>query len=148
MSEFSDRIMHELEEWSSYDRLLLDQLRELLGEVADEQKTRWLHEVVDKLCDGLQHEFAREDEGGYLGEVLERFPTWEPRVSKLREDHERLLQDLSELREQLDRPAGANRVSAELRTQFEDWIERLTAHKQRENELLLDAMNLDIGEGD
>lgn len=148
MSECSDRIMNELQQYSTFHTLLLDDLRELLEERLDAENSRWVHAIVDQLCTNLQREFALEDQAGYLEEVLERFPNWLQRVERLRRNRLGLISDLKQLQGKLNNPPDQMPIANSLRDEFRSWADRLADHKRQENILLLDAVNLDVGEGE
>jgi len=139
---------NELQEYSTFHALLLDDLRELLEEGLDEENTRWAHEIVNQLCVNLRREFAIEDEAGYLEAVLERFPNWQQRIERLQRNRLALITDLKLLQRQLEHPSNKAHVTESLRDEFQVWVSRLSNHKQQENILLMDAMNLDVGEGE
>ncbi len=145
MKDFANRIINDLQQHSTYDQLLLDDLRELLEEHFEQEDTRWIHAVVDQLWLNLEREFALEAQAGYLVEALERFPCWEMQVRRLQQDHVSLHDEVALLRQQLDDPLGDTRIPRELRERFHDWLEKLASHKHRENMLLLDAVDLDVG---
>lgn len=148
MPELTDRVMHELQKYTTFHSLLLDDLRELLDEGLDDENTRWVHAIVDQLCINLQHEFAAEQKAGYLDEVLEQFPNWQQRVERLQRNRLQLIKELKQLQLQLDRTLPKTPIANTLRQDFQQWVERLSKHKQQENILLMDAVNLDVGEGE
>ena len=148
MPELTDRMMNDLQEYTAFNTLLLDDLRELLQEGLDDENTRWVCAIVDQLCCNLQREFAVEQEVGYLSEVLERFPNWQPRVERLQRNRLQLIDDLKQFQMQLNKTLPDTRIAETLREQFQQWIERLRNHKRQEHILLMDAVNLDVGQGE
>lgn len=142
------RIAEDLGRYSTLERLLVDDLREMLAEHPDETDTRWIQSVLDGLCETIDLELELETAAGYLAEVLERYPSWEPQVEQLKRQHRQLRDDLAALRKQFDTPPSDARLPAALRRKFHDWFERYSAHKHQEFRLLQEAMTLDVGEGE
>ncbi len=148
MKEFADRVIKELQNSNKLDASLLDQLRRLLEEQYDQIESEWLHGTLDALCAAVAHQFRQEEEGGYLNEVLEQFPTWERQVDELRTEHLQLQSDLAALRDAFQRPDSGNRISRELRDQIHEWFDRYSQHQHREADLILAAFTLDVGVGE
>lgn len=148
MADSSDHVAEDLRQTGAFDQLLLDDLRELLDEGSDRENARWIREVASQLSLNLNREFALELKRGYMSEVLDRFPTWDTRLRRAQQDRARLLEELRLLVEQLEKPPRDRLITRHFRTEFHAWIDRWFDHKRAENTLLLDAMNLDVGEGE
>jgi hypothetical protein len=139
----SDFVFSARDERPALDSAQLAQLRRLLPEQPDEPHQ--LLAVLDGLRVSLANQFDREEQDGYLEEVLLQFPNWSPQVERLRQQHQILLAQLRALRDRVerDRPFPENLQAA--RRHLERWTIRLAAHEQHETRLLQAAFNLDIG---
>ncbi|MGQ0634489.1 MAG: hypothetical protein ACT4QC_07760 [Planctomycetaceae bacterium] len=137
-----------LVEFSSLEYILLGDLRDLLEEHPDAENRKWLMAVLDALVDTLPREFDLEEEDGYLSVVLERFPSWSPRVDRLQHDHERLFEKLKELRGRVECNAWIAPIANEVRRDLHAWMLTLIAHHRSENHLVQTAITLDVGAGD
>lgn len=89
--------------------------------------------------------FRFEEESGYLDGVRKREPRLERAAQQLEEEHRALAQTLDALVEEAQVDAG---VGDAFRARLREWLERLRKHEARENELVQDAFNLDIGAED
>ena len=126
---------------------LLVDLREL------EQATRLfsgedLEELRTRLGEARAHlteHFRFEEQNGYMDAVRKREPRLERAVQQLAEEHGQLQQALAAL----IRDAGAETSLGDtLRAEIRAWIERVRQHEVRENDLVQDAFDLDIGAED
>ncbi|HUG94304.1 MAG TPA: hemerythrin domain-containing protein [Planctomycetaceae bacterium] len=133
---------------AALEHLLLGDLRELLEEPPDRQNRRWLLVILDGLLETLPRQFLLEEQGGYLAEVLDQYPSWRPQVDGLRRQHGELYATLDRLRDRVagGRPFG--HAAADVRRELRDWMHRLIAHNRHENRILQTAMNLEVGTGD
>ena len=124
---------------------LVGDIRQLLHEPFNEQNRRWLLVILDELLLTLNRQWELESEGGYLEEVLENYPTWEPHVAALAREHAVLRETLEQLREDIAHgqptPARAQLVHRNLRR----WMVALAAHERHERRILQNAMNLEVG---
>ena len=93
----------------------------------------------------LTEHFRFEEQNGYMDTVREREPRLERAMHQLAEEH-------GELRKSLDgliKEAGdATSLGDGLREAIRTWIERVRQHEARENDLVQDAFDLDIGAED
>ncbi len=107
---------------------------------AAEMKTR-----LQQIQQHLREHFHLEEDGGYMDAVLKRDPHRERTVADLRQEHRDMGQTLKSLVEEaralkvLD-DAFAARVRA--------WIHQVRDHESRENMLVQEVFNLDIGAED
>lgn len=148
MSDSARALVEELRQCTALESLLLDDLRELLEEPFEQEESRWLPSVLEILCETIDREFALAERGGYLSDVLERFPTWERRVEELRDEHRRLRNKLARLAEAFERSSAGVKLPRRLRDRFHQWIEQYTVHRRTESDLLHEALVLDVGEGE
>jgi hypothetical protein len=116
----------------------------------------------------MEHALLAEAKDGLMGAMNDRThsvrPTLERRLERLHEDHERLLDQVLELRahvqerEEIQRSGWRRALrmfrpypTADqdmIRREGERLVEQLRDHKESENKLLLDTINTDIGTGD
>lgn len=137
-----------LREYETLEYLLIGDLRDLLEEPPSEESCRWILAVIDALLDMLPHEFALEERGGYMNEVLDEYPSWEPLVDELRFEHGSLYAGLEQLRNYVACNAPFAEIAHEVRRDLRDWMKRLVAHNRHETRLLQTALTLEVGAGD
>jgi DNA-binding transcriptional ArsR family regulator len=89
--------------------------------------------------------FRFEEQNGYLDAVRRREPRLERTIQQLAEEHRQLARSLEVLVEQATAAASLNDP---FRKEVRGWVERLRQHEVRENDLVQDAFNLDIGAED
>jgi hypothetical protein len=92
----------------------------------------------------LDH-FRFEEQNGYLDTVKKREPRLDRAIQHLVQEHRELTGRLDAL---IDEAAGASNVSESMRQAVPQWLTRLASHEQRENELVQDAFDFDIGAED
>jgi hypothetical protein len=105
-------------------------------------------ELADCLAtvrDDLVDHFRFEEESGYMDPVLMREPRLDRPVQNLLADHRRLRRALDAL---IDEAKSCRTLSASFRAKMRAWVEAVRAHEIRENALLEEAFNLDIGAED
>lgn len=141
----SSRALHR---YATLEYLLLGDLRELLEEPADPENCRWLVVLLDALLDTLPCEFALEEEGGYMNEVLEEYPSWHRQVVGLQSEHEALYSRLQEVRRHVAGQVPLNGIADVVRRDLQDWMNSLIAHNRHETRLIQTAVNLEVGTGD
>ena len=92
----------------------------------------------------LDH-FRQEEQGGYMGPVLELQPQQERIVRALLGEHRRLTEALDALVQE----ATATTVMGNgFRQRVRAWVEELRRHEADENVLVEDAFNRDVGQKD
>jgi DNA-binding transcriptional ArsR family regulator len=89
--------------------------------------------------------FRFEEQNGYMDAVRKREPRLERVVGQLAEEHRQLARSLEVLTEQA---RTATSLEAPLREEVRGWVERVRRHEARENDIVQDAFNLDIGPED
>lgn len=102
-----------------------------------------LHEA-GRLREMTEEHFAREEEGGYLAELLGDRPHLAGQARALLDEHEVARARLEKLDALL---AGEPTVEA-LRARLRDIVTLLSRHESRENELVQQATHDDLGGGD
>lgn len=93
----------------------------------------------------IAEHFRFEEENGYLEAVRKRQPHLERSIEQLAEEHKALVQGLEAL---VARANQETSNSADLRGEVRSWVGQLRRHEERENDLVLDAFNLDVGAED
>jgi hypothetical protein len=129
-------------------QLLLDDATELLAEPADAKNGRWLTAVVDKMLANLREQFRIEEQGGYMSDVLEQYPTWHPQVLHLQQEHRLLERQLQEIAGRMQDEQPDQSLSQECRRQLADWINGYRQHRRRETSLVQEAFVLEVGQGE
>ena len=137
-----------LDECATLEYILLGDLRDLLEDGSERENRQWLVAVLDALLETLPREFALRHEGGYLSEVLDRFPSWYSQVEQLRDEQRHLYRKLRQLRERIGRELPYFGLAQELRNDLRDWMNHLVSHHRHERRLVQTAFNLEMGVGD
>jgi iron-sulfur cluster repair protein YtfE (RIC family) len=112
---------------------------------------RQLADLVSSLRDRLGMHFSLEEAFGYFEDAVSVAPRLNRLANELREEHSGLFVEVCDLVEQAERlqygetPANAVRSLAE---NFNDFYRRFQDHDARENEMILQALDDDIGVGD
>ncbi|MBT6156543.1 MAG: hypothetical protein HOK71_09660 [Planctomycetaceae bacterium] len=137
-----------LEDCAALEYILLGDLRDLLEESPDEENCRWLLVILDALLEAKQREFELQQDGGYLEDVLEQVPNWEPQVERLRHEHHELFDNLRQLRERVGSRQSFDAVADTVRADLRDWMTLLQRHHRHTRRIVQSAFNFDIGVGD
>ena len=93
----------------------------------------------------LAEHFRFEEQNGYMDAVQKREPRLERVIQQLSEEHGELAQSLAVLIEQAK---AVTSLDCPFREAVRRWIKRVREHEVRENELVQDAFDLDIGAED
>jgi DNA-binding transcriptional ArsR family regulator len=93
----------------------------------------------------ITEHFRFEEQNGYLDAVRQREPRLERIIQQLAEEHRQLEQSLDTL---VGEAQVAATLGESLRQEIQAWVERVRRHEARENDLVQDAFNLDIGAED
>jgi hypothetical protein len=126
---------------------LLEDLRQL-GEATRPESGEGLAELRARLSATQTHiteHFRFEEQNGYMDAVQKREPRLERAIQQLSEEHGQLAQSLAVLIEQAK---AATSLDEPFREAVRQWIKRVREHEARENELVQDAFDLDIGAED
>jgi hypothetical protein len=137
----------QLRRCSELEYLLLGDLREMLEEPFTPRSRRWMLAVLDVLLEMIPREHRLTAAEGYLAEVLQEFPNWSARVDELQSQHYELYDRLWDLRDELEVDSLDRPAMAALRYSLKEWMEQMLAHRSRESNLLMAALNTDIGGG-
>ena len=107
--------------------------------------------LLQELRDQLALHFALEESYGYFEDPADVAPQLAHKASQLRDEHRDLYVDLSDLVEQAERmfyDEQRDTLLLWLGPRFVSFDVRLKDHETRENELIMDAYDSDIGVGD
>jgi len=137
-----------LRQYTELEYILLGDLRELLQAPDKTDTSLWMLSTLDALLETMPIEFELKQSGGYLQEVVDEHPNWQPLVSRLEREHYDLCIRLSELRETVARAAPFISLAEQIDADLRDWMNQLAAHNRHEIRLIQTAVNLEVGVGD
>jgi len=144
MVSTNDRLVESLKE--AHVALLAD-LREL-DKAARSSPNDGLAQLRHRLDAAQTHvaeHFRMEEVNGYMDAVRKREPRLEHTINQLADEHRQLRQSLDSL---VVGAWNASELSEPLCANVRKWIEQLRQHELRENDLVQDALYLDIGAED
>jgi len=136
-----------------------EQLRGLLAEAnamlaaspPSHVRTRRLASLLAELRDQLAMHFSLEEAYGYFEDPVSVAPHLSEQAESLREQHGELYKDicqLAETAENLSDRNGKSRGLQQVACRFLEFYGRLQDHEATENDLIVQAYNVDIGVGD
>jgi hemerythrin len=103
--------------------------------------------LLDDLLEYMPTHFAMEEaDGGFFEQVLAKAPRHQASVERLQKEHATLLAQLDAARGAIEKPYGA--ITEALTAKLKELHETLLEHEGLEAQLLQDAYERDIGEGD
>lgn len=137
-----------IQQCTTLEYILLGDLRDLLEEPDDATTHHWMMTVLDALLDTVPKEFALRENGGYLTDVLERFPNWYDQVCALHDEKRTIYDKLRVLRQRLAKHSSMEGIADEVRTNLQDWMNRFVAHHRHERRLVQTAYTLEVGSGE
>lgn len=134
-------------------RCMLDKLRSMtISHLALANHLKEFSEHTAELRDQLAFHFTLEEAYGYFEDAIERAPRFHDQAGRLRAQHPELYVMASQLAEQSavasTSPIDLEQNAAQLAEMFLAFDTALKAHEAAELHLILDAMQLDIGDGD
>jgi hypothetical protein len=141
-------VVSKLGQYSQMQYILLGDLREVLESRSTLSERNWMLTILDALLETLPTQFSLKEEGGYMTDVLEDFPSWGSQVESLRCEHGPLCEQLSDLRDRVASGSQYKQVAETVRAELADWMNCLQNHDQKECSLFLNAANLEVGVGD
>ena len=131
---------------------LLAQVRHVCRRAIATTEVGWqLVEMLSELRDQLALHFALEEAYGYFDDPVYVEPHVCQRADDLRHEHRELFQSLCDIvdrAEDLMYDGKLDLLSSRIPVRLETFSDQLQAHEQRENNLIFEAMNDDIGVGD
>jgi hypothetical protein len=93
----------------------------------------------------ITEHFRFEEQNGYMHAVRAREPRLERAIHQLAEEHRQLARSLEAL---IERARDTTSLDDRFRDEVREWVERVRQHEARENDIVQDAFNLDIGAED
>jgi hemerythrin-like domain-containing protein len=130
---------------------LLGELRHRCQRPIAPGSCRGLVEKLSELRDQLALHFALEEAYGYFDDPVDVAPQLCRQAESLKAEHKQLYAQLSDLVERAERMFYDDRHAALavwLGPEFLDFDARLRRHEERENDLIFEAYDADIGVGD
>ncbi len=130
-------------------RSLLNELRTLLAE-GQRRSTdpQWNGRLCEKLWQFRRHllrHFVLEETGGFMDDVVMRWPPAEEKVKKLRQDHVRILWSVDDLINASDLQASGGRAAfADFRRRCESLFTLIHQHETEENELIQQVYYVEV----
>lgn len=124
---------------------LLDDLRKL------EEAARMASDIVELRVQlgatktHLTAHFRFEEEHGYMDAVREQAPRLQHAIERLAAEHRELTESLADL---IAQNAATPNVEDRLREQIPAWVKRVRRHEAREDDVVYEAFNRDIGPED
>lgn len=138
----------DLRKCCEFEYILLGDLRDLLDDEPTEVNRRWLMAVLESLLETLPKEFALKSRDGYLQNVLDEYPSWDNAVERLERQHVHLYRQLRMLRDRLVTRFPMAEIADRLRVEVEEWMDSFIELHRAERELVLEAINMEVGTGD
>jgi len=89
--------------------------------------------------------FRFEEQNGYMAAVRKQQPRLERAIQLLADEHRQLSQSLDAL---LEEAHAAPSLTDALRERVREWVHHVGQHELRENDLVQDSYNLEIGTED
>ncbi len=106
---------------------------------------------VAELRDQLAMHFALEEAYGYFDDPIRVAPRLSAAAHQLRDEHQLLYELIRDFADEVDgifRAGMLAQIGTRVVERFGEFYDRLQQHEKRENELILDAYDSDIGVGD
>jgi hypothetical protein len=110
-----------------------------------------LADLLGRLRDQLATHFSLEEFFGYFDDALDVAPRFSARADVLVAQHATLFEEICEIVEEAERLAYHESSGSGIQIvaeRYHAFHQRLESHESCENELIMDALNEDIGEGD
>jgi hemerythrin len=125
------------------------EIMELTSRMENTTDQAELLDSLQRLRPLFERHFARE-EGleGLHGDIQEHAPQEAAAIDQLKDDHRQLLADVSALEAQVKACQEGPIKEKEIRTSCNRFLRMLKEHEARENDVFLDAIWTDLGQGD
>ncbi len=143
--------LQEIKEDSQDFRCLLESTHDLLSHWPIHIARRRLVELLGELRDQLALHFALEEAYGYFEDAVSAEPRLSRQAEALRAEHCQLFVELCALEEAAERwlyHEATEHMLRKIAIGFRAFHDRLLDHESRENDLILEALAEEIGEGD
>jgi hypothetical protein len=143
--------LQEIKEVNEELWMLLADLRHRCQRPIAPTACRYLIDKLAHLRDQLALHFSLEEAYGYFDDPIDVAPQLSRAADRLRAEHKSLYIDLCDLVDRAERMFYDDQhaeLALWIEPEFLNFDERLRSHEERENELILDAYDADIGVGD
>jgi iron-sulfur cluster repair protein YtfE (RIC family) len=149
-----DRVLHGFVDAMKCEHRQIEQLLHLLELTLDEASVNGrslavrdtVLDQLDKLDHCLAEHFKREEEGGFLEDVMAAVPRFADEAGRLLKEHEEMLRHLRELAREARENVEVFRTDWQsFAATMRNLIRQLTSHELRENSLLQRAANVSNG---
>jgi iron-sulfur cluster repair protein YtfE (RIC family) len=143
--------LQEIKEDSLGLRQQLTKTRQLLAGEPSCLRPRDLVETLAELRDQFALHFALEEAYGYFEDAVDGAPWLHRRAESLRAEHRELFMDLCRLEDEAERllyHETPHRLLSGIVHTFHQFHERFCDHESRENDLILESVTEEFGEGD
>ncbi len=129
------------------------EMRTMLGNVHAILKSRSesvenVRKALERVCSYLEAHFHKEDKGGFFAEITSQAPRLSDRAEQVSHEHEGLLASFAKFAQHAGMGDGGSQWWEQLDTEFHNVSKQLMEHEHREQDLLQQAFNEDIGSGD
>jgi hemerythrin len=104
--------------------------------------------MLDSFIDFLKAHFVHEDEGGFFTQITEQSPRLSERAEAVRTEHSALLTECKNFRALADKGNIDDAWWNDLTAAFLQLSKHLMQHEHREQDLLQESFNDEIGTGD
>ena len=121
----------------------LQQFWHEVNELGEGPKYEEMGSRVQNLRTALADHIAEEEQGGYLAPDFEREPKFAAKAESLRQQHQKFLATLDDLIKNLKTCDSAYRCWQEVRTDFDDFLNRLREHEAAETAIVDAALKAD-----
>lgn len=125
----------------------LDQLEDLIT-APDDHTIQALRPLLHEVFERCRAHMELEEQGGYMVSLVQVQPHMTKAVNELRDEHGVLLKAMTEIRLSVDGSEDMDRLEGDFLPQIKEWLDQMRSHEHRENELVLEAFNQDIGTKD
>ncbi len=127
---------------------LIGRIDELIDRPLDETTLHFVACLLDDLAHHCRHHMALEERDGYLPAVEERLPNRKGAIRKLLCEHSTLQAELGEIRSAVTRLPDEPRARSAFVERLRRWITTMRDHEAREDQLVQESFNQDLGGGD
>ena len=144
--------LQEIKEDNRELRRLLGTADGLIAEPANDRTVakRWV-DLLSELRDQLAMHFSLEEAYGYFDDAIDVAPRLSEQAEALRSEHETLFRVMCGLVESAERQLyreTSGRAHKKILRDFVSFRHKFHDHESRENELILESLDDDIGVGD
>lgn len=104
--------------------------------------------VLEEALSHCRQHMAFEERDGYLPGVRERLPSMAETLEQMRQEHAELLDELAARLAEARAAASDRTLAATVVPRVRKWLQRIRDHEIRENTLVQETFNRDMGTAD